>query len=457
MENSSRFFENRNCQFFPCHQLDGDFNCLFCYCPLYTREVCPGNPTFIKKDDGRIVKRCTDCTFPHKPDNYERIMNLLRVRKNEISAEEYHHGGEERPLLDFSVNTNPLGLPESVKSSIKNCLELCQIYPDQNCRRLKEKLADYINESLHTEFISASDIVCGNGESELISLLVQSLSPKNAVIVEPTFSGYERALKAVACKVSRYFLQEENDFAFDEGILDAIEPATDIIFLCSPNNPTGRMISPELLKRIIALCEERGIFLVLDECFIDFTERSGESALQFAKRSSHLIILNAFTKIYAMAGLRLGYLVTSNPAILSKINALRPEWNVSTLAQVAGEAALDEKEYVKKTRAVISEEREYLSKELKALGFQVFPAEANFILFRDEKEKTAENSFEQGNCSQKALKVYEKLDKILLKQRISIRNCENFPGLAEYFYRTAVRTHAENESLVKLLSALLKN
>ena len=217
------------------------------------------------------------------------------------------------------------------------------------------------------------------------------------------------------------------------------------------------MISPELLKRIIALCEERGIFLVLDECFIDFTERSGESALQFAKRSSHLIILNAFTKIYAMAGLRLGCLVTSNPAILSKINALRPEWNVSTLAQVAGEAALDEKDYVKKTRTIISEEREYLSKELKALGFHVFPAEANFILFRDEREKTAENSFEQGNYSQKVLKMYEKLDKILLKQSISVRNCENFPGLAENFYRTAVRTHAENASLVKILSDLLKN
>jgi len=144
-------------------------------------------------------------------------MNLLRVKKSEIPAEEYHHGGEERlsftdenqavsaesenfRFLDFSVNTNPLGLPERVKSSIKNVLGQCEIYPDQNCTRLREKIACQLKEKCHAEFISADNIICGNGESELISLLVQVLSPKNALIVEPAFSGYERALKALSCE-----------------------------------------------------------------------------------------------------------------------------------------------------------------------------------------------------------------------------------------------------------------
>lgn len=485
MENSSCFFENRECKFFPCHKLDGDFNCLFCYCPLYTREICPGNPTFIKKEDGRIIKRCTECTFPHRPENYERIMNLLRVKKSEIPTEVYHHGGEERlsftdenqavsaksknfRFLDFSVNTNPLGLPERVKSSLKNALDLCEKYPDQNCTRLREKIADQLKEKCHVDFISASNIVCGNGASELISLLVQAISPKNALIVEPTFSGYERALKANGCKIQRHFLSEENDFAFDEGILDSIGKKTevcrsgqgrsdnllspDMIFLCSPDNPTGQMIAPDLLEKIITACEEKGIFLVVDECFIDFTERSDETALQFAGKSPHLIILNAFTKIYAMAGLRLGYLVTTNSALLQKIKALRPEWNVSTLAQIAGEAALDEKAYIEKTRTLIKEEREYLSKELKALGFRAFPGEANFILFSDERKEMQKADRADVRFSRNNLDLSEKLDSFLLKQGIFLRNCGNFPGLRENFYRTAVRTHEENVRLIEILS-----
>lgn len=469
MENSSRFFKNTACSYFPCHKgLDSDeFNCLFCYCPLYDREVCPGNPSYIKKADGRIIKRCTDCTFPHKSENYERIMNLLRVTKNEIPPEEYHHGGEEKTIFDFSVNTNPLGLPERVKSSLKNALNQCEIYPDQNCTRLREKIACQLKEKCHVDFISASNIVCGNGASELISLLVQAISPKNALIVEPTFSGYERALKANGCKIQRHFLSEENDFAFDEKILDSIERKTevcrsgqgrseeippDMIFLCSPNNPTGQMISPDLLKKIITACEEKGIFLVVDECFIDFTERTEESALQFTKENSHLIVINAFTKIYAMAGLRLGYLVTSNQGILQKINSLRPEWNVSTLAQIAGESALDEKAYIEKTRVLIKEEREYLSKELKALGFHTFPSEANFILFSDERKKIQKDDRADVRFSGNNLNLSENLDKILLKQGFSFRNCGNFPGLRENFYRTAVRTHEENVRLIEILS-----
>lgn len=436
IQNSAKFFKNTDCSYFPCHTgLDEDcFNCLFCYCPLYSKNPCPGNATYIKKDDGRIIKRCTDCTFPHKAENYEKIMKLLRIKKEPVSGPEYHHGGEEElegSFIDFSVNTNPLGLPESVKSAIKDSIGSFEKYPDQNCRRLRAKIAEW-------KSLKAEEIVCGNGASELISLTVNAICPKDALIIAPTFSGYERALKICDCRIHYNLTKEEDNFDIAESLFDTIQKTSpDMIFLCNPNNPTGRMINPGLFERLLCLCEEKGIFLFVDECFIDFTERAEESALRLTGKSSHLIVLNAFTKIFSMAGLRLGYLISSNQGLIQKINSLRPEWNVSEIAQLAGRAALSEKNYIQKTRDLIKKERIYLSKELKALGFKVCQGEANFILF------------ELGTIAA------ENLSKILKEKGILIRNCSNFMGLGGNFYRIAIKSHEDNEKLIDTLRKLL--
>ena len=445
MENSSRFFKNSECSFFPCHQnFEGgteNFNCFFCFCPLYGKTPCPGNPTYIKKDDGRIIKRCTDCTFPHKPENYDKIMSLLKTsaQKNDVFSE-YHHGGEVnqklRPeILDMSVNTNPLGLPESVKKTLQSSLELLERYPDQNCTLLKEKLAD-------AKAIPPENLIFGNGASELISLFVQAVSPKSALIVSPTFSGYERALKICYSKIHHHLLSEESDFTLDDTIFNSIDKTSpDMLFLCSPNNPTGKMVDFDLLKKLVSVCEEKGIFLFVDECFIEFTGLEKDSCVSLIEENQHLIVLNAFTKIYAMAGIRLGYACTSNQGLLAKVNFLRPEWNVSSLAQIAGLSALEEGEYLQKTRALIKQEREYLSKELKALGFKVYPGEANFILF-DSKGSL---------CQENPASPRQSIGEFLLNKGILLRNCANFTGLSENFWRVAVRNHDENEKLISLL------
>ena len=436
MENSSRFFKNTACAFFPCHKgLDSeDFNCLFCYCPLYFRPVCPGNPGFIKKENGKTIKRCTDCTFPHKAENYDRIMTLLKNQKPDSVFEEYHHGGEipdraeAADILDFSVNINPLGIPEPVKNVIKDSLNRLERYPDQNCTHLIKKIADFRG-------LPSENIICGNGASELISLIVTALSPKNALIVAPTFSGYERALKNCYSKIRYHLLKKENDFLLDEKIFDSIESAAipDMIFICSPNNPNGRQVSLPLLKKLMEFCEEKGIFLFVDECFIDFCEDCSDSAVQFIATSPHLIVLNAFTKIFAMPGIRMGYAMTSNNALIQRVKNLMPEWNISVPAQIAGEAALEETDYLLKTRLLIKEEREYLSSELRALGFTVYSGSANFILFEASSEKTPA------------------LGEILLENGILIRKCGNFIGLSENFYRVAVRLHQENQRLINTI------
>ena len=196
------------------------------------------------------------------------------------------------------------------------------------------------------------------------------------------------------------------------------------------------MIEPSLLERITKTCEEHGIFLAVDECFIDFTERCGETALRFIENCPHLLVINAFTKIYAMAGLRLGWLASANLGLIQKINFLRAEWNVSTVSQIAGEAALKETEYIQKTRELVKKERNYLTQELKALGFKVFPSEANFILFKTQ---------------------HPQIDSYLQKNGVFLRNCSNFKGLSKEFYRTAVRTHEENAALIEILRKFVQD
>lgn len=461
-DNSSRFFKNTACSYFPCHKdLDtNEFNCLFCYCPLYSREVCPGNPTFIKKEDGRTVKRCTDCTFPHRAENYDRIMNLLKLNCSKSNFTEYHHGGEKgnEIILDMSVNTNPLGLPDGVKKTILSSLDALEQYPDQNCTVLKEKLARELKNrrsktSDNSQDIIPDNIIFGNGASELISLFVHAVSPKNALIISPTFSGYERSLKNCGTKIHHHIMSRESGFMLDDTIFSSIEKTLpDMIFICTPNNPTGKMVDFCLLKKLIEFCGKKGIFLFIDECFISFTHRERESSVQFVPQNPYVIVINAFTKIFAMAGLRLGYGITSNKVLIKKVKSLAPEWNVSSIAQIAGSSALDDHNYILKTRNLICVERNYLTKELKALGFKVFPSETNYILF--ENICANKKVLNDENSPQNSDSPSEFLDTFLLKHGILLRNCDNFTGLTKHFFRTAVRKHDENEKLIETLKIL---
>ena len=179
-------------------------------------------------------------------------------------------------------------------------------------------------------------------------------------------------------------------------------------------------------EEIDALCEKLGTYLFVDECFLDLTD-GGESLKPFLTRCPRLFILKAFTKSYGMAGVRLGYGLCADAALLHGMSETVPPWNVSTLAQAAGVAALGETEFLDKTRALVRAERAWLAEQLAALGFRVIPSDANYLLFR----------------------AAPGLDAALREQGILIRNCENYAGLCPGWYRIAVRTREENEALIR--------
>ena len=335
------------------------------------------------------------------------------------------HGGDiygEEILLDFSANTNPFGTPQGVLDAVGSALPEMHRYPDPYCRKLTQAISDF--EGVPREYI-----LCGNGAADLIYAYCEAVRPKVAVELAPTFSEYTLGLKRVGCRVERFFLTPENDFTLEDGFLKFLaEKKPEAVFLCNPNNPTGKIVDTELMKQILVLCKQNGTCLFVDECFLDLSD-SGESLKQYLANYRNLFILKAFTKSYGMAGIRLGYCMSSDSELLEKMSQSTQPWNVSSLAQAAGVAALQEREFIQKTKDLIAVEREWLKRELEALGFRVIPSSVNYLLFQAPA------------C------LYTKLK----AKKITIRNCDNYYGLGPGWYRIAVRLHEENEALIRAI------
>lgn len=345
------------------------------------------------------------------------------------------HGGDwmgyrerfGRDALDFSANVSPLGLPEGVAQAIRDALPLADRYPDPLCRTLRAALS-------RAEGVPQERILCGNGAADLIFRLVWARKPRRALVTAPTFAEYATALESVGCTVERFFLREQEDFAVTDAFCAAIRPGVDMVFLCQPNNPTGQLTALPLVEQILHRCAACGTLLVVDECFLDFLP---DHALHTAKGllgEGDLVILKAFTKLYGMAGVRLGYALSADTALLEQMQACGQPWGVSSLAQAAGLAALEETAYVEKVRALIAEQRPRLTAGLRALGLRVLDGRANYLLFQ----------------------APETLGEALRQRGAVLRSCANYPGLGPGWYRTAVRTGPENEQLLKLLAEVLE-
>lgn len=343
-----------------------------------------------------------------------------------------HGGGRygRRVALDFSVNTNPLGTPDRVRQAAADSLRYMDRYPDPCCRELTQAIARH-------ERVPEDYVLCGGGAAELIFSYCAALRPRRALELAPTFSEYAAAVAAAGGEMERFPLRREGRFALEEEFLDCLERGGwDTVFLCNPNNPTGQLIPPPLLGRIAQVCQRKGLRLFLDECFLDLSDSGGSGSLkERLPGQPGLFILKAFTKSYGMAGLRLGYGLCGDRALLADMSRTVQPWNVSLPAQAAGEAALGEEEFLEKARALIREEREWLRARLEALGLRVCPSQANYLLLHSPRP----------------------LFDPLLDRGVLVRSCANYHGLGEGWYRVAVKRREENRALVKALAEVLED
>lgn len=343
---------------------------------------------------------------------------------------EFPHGGDiyryDRPLLDFSANINPFGMPPEVAEAAKKAVADSCRYPDPECRALRKAIG-------RMDGVPEDWVLCGNGAADLIFRLVLACRPRRAMVTAPTFCEYAQALHTVDCQITHWRLTPERGFRVTEDILDAIEPGLDLLILCNPNNPTGLLTDPALLRKIAARCARTGTRLAVDECFLPLTDGTGLAGA--LKDNPHLFLLRAFTKSYAVPGLRLGYALCADPALLAACGESGQSWPVSQVAQAAGIAACQCPQWPEQARAFLRRERPRLQAGLEQLGLWVVPGQANFLLFRAENVTN--------------------LKELLLEKGILIRSCANYIGLGPDYYRVAVRTPGENDALLCTLKEVL--
>lgn len=339
----------------------------------------------------------------------------------------FEHGGDvyaHPGVVDFSANVNPLGMPAAAKRELARRVDDFQRYPDPAARELTRAIAAH-------EGVPVPSILVTAGASDLMARVCLAVRPRVALVTAPCYSGYEQALGWVGARVERVALRGEEGFRPTDRLVSAFHTGLDLAFIASPNNPTGITVPRGLLVRMLDRAAGVGCVVVVDECFLDFTDAPSAASLTAAY--ANLVVMKAFTKTYAMAGLRLGYGICSDAELVARLVGVGQPWAVSVPAQVAGLAALGETDYLPRTRAYVAKERERLRAGLAALGLQVVPGEANYLLF----------------CS--PVPLYQPL----LDRGMLIRRCQNYEGLGEGWYRVAVRTRKENEALLGAVAEVL--
>lgn len=337
-------------------------------------------------------------------------------------------GIREEDILDFSANISPLGLPEHIRQAMVKAIDQTINYPDPDCSRLKEAISK-------EDAVSETKIACGNGGADLLYRLAFGLQPKKVLLPAPAFVEYEEALSAAGAQIEYYRMTE--DFIIKEDILEQITEDTDFVVICNPNNPTGILTERERILRILDRAEKTKTFVLVDECFLEICKNEKEYTVKpFIEKYEHLIILKSFTKLYAIPGVRLGYILAGSEEVIERVNSAGQAWSVSHIAQCAGVAALADNIYKEKVIDTVAEELAYMKKEFYNLPVVLYDGAANYLFFRTPE--------------------ITDLDKQLEGHGIMIRNCSNYVNLGRDYWRVAVKAHEENKKLIKALRMILK-
>ena len=341
----------------------------------------------------------------------------------------------QESVVSFAANVNPLGLSPSVKAALTDNLDVITRYPDRDYKTLRETIAAYCG-------VDMGHIAVGNGSTELISLLISQRRAKHALVIGPTYSEYERELSLNGGNMSYYNLKESEDFQLNlDDLFRALTPEIDFLILCNPNNPTSSAIRQETLQTILSECKKRGIFVMIDETYVEFTPCIAEiTAIPLTKTFDNLMVIRGVSKFYAAPGLRLGYSVTGNQEFLADLKRHQNPWSLNSIAAFAGEKMLKDAAYIEETRKLILSERKRLCEILRDLPhLKIYEPYANFILVRLLKDGlTSHQVFEYA-----------------IRQGMMIRDCSSFESLEGEYIRFCIMKPEDNTRLMQCLRELL--
>ena len=345
------------------------------------------------------------------------------------------YGIKKEDIISFSANVNPLGLSGRLRRTLSEHLDVITGYPDREYTSLRRVIAGYCGSE-------CDNIIVGNGSTELISLFIQIEHPGKALIVGPTYSEYEREV-SLGGGTSLYFpLKEKDNFILDhERLAEQLNESIDLLILCNPNNPTSTCISRRTMRKILDVCKQNDIFVMVDETYIEFTKDYDEvNSVPLTQYYNNIIILRGISKFFAAPGLRLGYGITGNRDLIKAINSRKNPWTINSLAEAAGQLMFTDEEYIRRTKALISSERSRVTAALTNIkGLKVYEPSANFVLVKIENDAvTADILFDA--C---------------IREKMMIRNCCTFPFLDNKYFRVCFMMPEMNDRLLSVIRSVM--
>ena len=357
------------------------------------------------------------------------------------------HGGDiyrNHIHTDHSVSLNPAGTPGEILEALRQGIARSEHYPDIRQESVRRALSA-------SDGVSPENVWAGNGASELIMTITGFINPRKAVLFTPCFEGYVHALEAIdGCEIIRIPLMAGkglSETVDDRGLhnvdlclTELMPDDADMAFICDPWNPIGRNIDENELMSFLRITSARGIKVLLDESFYHLSDKAAEADKRAVDRliREHpgLFIVRSYTKLFALPGIRMGYVIT-NEENIAGIRRRLPEWNLSqpaAYAMEAGAGVIADGTYIRTSLDLIRRERAYLMHELDEAGCRVFMSDSVFIMFHSDVE------------------LYEPL----LSEGILIRDLKDVPGLGDGWYRIGIRNGKENERLVSEISRIRK-
>ncbi len=356
------------------------------------------------------------------------VQNVFHGSDIEAIAERYHI--DKHSIIPYASNVNPIGFSPKAREALLENVDAISSYPDRDYVSLRQSISKYCG-------CLPEHLILGNGTSDLIRLTFETISPKKTLLVGPTYAEYARTAKIFNSEVDTYMLKNLDDFEMDvDMFLKALNDTIEMLIICNPNNPTGKVLTKDQMDTILKRCMELEIFVMVDETYVEFVKDIDKiSSIALTRKYDNLIVLRGVSKFFAAPGLRLGYAITGNEDFLDATANSKVPWNINSYASVAGVMFEDEK-YINLSKSLIHTERNLIFSALSSRKtIKVFKPEANFVLIKLLKEgQTAGEVFDY--CIQKGL---------------MIRDCTDYEGLGEQYVRFCFLKPEQNDFMVNTI------
>jgi len=352
------------------------------------------------------------------------------------------HGGQawkKEGIEDYSHNLNPFGPPEYLPEIIATAMGDIGHYPDDNCTELKAALSKIFS-------LKEENIAIGAGSSEIIRNFPTALIEKGekAVINRPSFAEYSQQCRLLGIEILFNELAEEEDFRINtEKISAAVKSGAKALYICNPNNPTGRIEPRRKILEMVKECRDEGVLVFLDETLLELVPDHDEiSCMRFVNEFDNLVVAGSLTKSFAIPGIRIGYGAAS-VSLIEEMDKVRMTWNVGQIEQNVARVLMTEHiGYVKKAAAVMAEESKTMHSELKKIGFPVGNVSDSFFYF----------------CSLKELGIKtSEFQKLMLNEKIMVRDCASFGERFDHFVRFSVKDRERNDLFVKAVESSMRH